>query len=242
LAVEPGETLALLGSTGSGKSLLTALLSRIYDVSEGQILLDGHDIRELALPSLRRSVSTAFEDPTVFSMSVAENLRLGRPDATDAELEEAIDIAAARFVYDLPFGLDTPIGEPGRRLSGGQRQRLCLARAIVSAPKLLVIDDTLSGLDVRTEAEVTEALRVALNGITGIVVARRLSTVLLADRVALLDRDDSCGATITHVGTHAELFAKVARYRYLLTANQEQDDDDTTCKIMDFVMKMVERG
>lgn len=223
LTVEPGEILALVGPTGSGKSLLTALLSRIYDVSEGQILLDGYDIRELALPSLRRAVSTAFEDPTVFSMSVAENLRLGRPDAAEAELTEAIDFAAAQFVYDLPFGLDTRIGQQGMRLSGAQRQRLCLARAIVAAPKLLVIDDTLSGLDVRTEAEITEALRMALCGVTGIVVARRLSTVLLADRVALLESDDAGGATITHIGTHAELFARVERYRHLLTDGREDD-------------------
>jgi ATP-binding cassette, subfamily B, bacterial len=219
LAVEPGETLALVGPTDSGKSLLAALLSRIYDASEGHILLDGHNIRELALPSLRRSVITAFEDPTVFSMSVAENVRLGRPDATDAEVADAIDIAAARFVYHLPSGLDTRIGQQGVRLSGAQRQRLCLARAIVAAPKLLVIDDTLAGLDVSPEA-----LRLALSGATGIVVAHRLSTVLLADRVVLLEPDDSVGATITHVGTHEELFARVERYRQLLAADHEIGD------------------
>ena len=218
LAVEPGETLALVGPTDSGRSLLAALLSRIYDASEGHILLDGHNIRELTLSSLRRSVITAFEDPTVFSMSVAENVRLGRPDASDAEVADAIDIAAARFVYHLPFGLDTRIGQQGVRLSGAQRQRLCLARAIVATPKLLVIDDTLSGLDVSPEA-----LRLALSGATGIVVAHRLSTVLLADRVVLLEPDDSVGATITHVGTHEELFARVQRYRQLLVADHEID-------------------
>ena len=228
LTVEPGETLALVGPAGSGKSLLAALLSRIYDVSEGEILLDGYDIRELALPSLRRAVSTAFEDPTVFSMTVAENLRLGRPNATGLELAEAIDIAAAQFVYDLPFGLDTRIGQQGMWLSNAQRQRLCLARAIVAAPKLLVIDDTLAGPDVRTEAEITEALRMALCGVTGIVVARRLSTVLLADRVALLEQKGSGGATITHIGTHAELFANVDRYRQLLAADNDDAELSTT--------------
>jgi ATP-binding cassette, subfamily B, bacterial len=193
---------------GSGKSLLTALLSRIYDVSEGQILLDGRDIRALSLPALRRTVSTAFEDPTVFSMSVAENLRLGREDATDAELAAAIDIASARFVYDLPFGLDTRVGEQGMRLSTGQRQRLCLARAIVAAPTVLVIDDALSGVD-------AAALRRALAGVTGIVVARRPSTVQLADRVALLEN-----GTVAHVGTHAELLAQVPHYRDLMTCTQ----------------------
>ncbi|GLE50867.1 ABC transporter ATP-binding protein [Mycobacterium montefiorense] len=239
LAVEPGETLALVGATGAGKTLLTALLSRIYDASEGQILLDGQDIRQMSLPSLRGSVCTAFEDPTVFSMSVAENLRMGRPDATDAELAAAVDIAAARFVYELPFGIDTRIGEQGMRLSGGQRQRLCLARAIVAAPQLLVIDDALSGLDAHTETEITAALRVALKGVTGIIVARRLSTVLLADRVALLE-DGESGPTITHVGRHRELFARVPRYRYLLTARQSSDNDVIDCTTRDFALKMTE--
>ncbi|HEV7359566.1 MAG TPA: ABC transporter ATP-binding protein [Mycobacterium sp.] len=239
LAVEAGETVALVGATGAGKSLLTAMFSRIYEASEGQILLDGQDIRDMSLSSLRRSVCTAFEDPTVFSMSVAENLRLGRPDATDAELAVAIDIAAARFVDDLPFGLDTRIGDQGLRLSGGQRQRLCLARAIVATPKLLVIDDALSGLDALTETEITEALRVALEGVTGIIVARRLSTLLLADRVALLE-DDEAGPTITHLGTHAELFAQVPQYRYLLTAHRGHDNDVIDCTTTDFAMKMTE--
>ena len=159
VTVEPGETLALVGSTGSGKSVLASLLSRLYDVTEGEIRIDGQDIRELSLPALRQAVATAFEDPTLFSMSVAENLRLGRPEATDEQLAQAIDVAAAQFVYDLPFGLDTRIGEQGMSLSGGQRQRLSLARAILAAPKILVLDDTLSALDVHTEAVVEEALR-----------------------------------------------------------------------------------
>ena len=168
--------------------MLAALLSRLYDVTEGAIRIDGTDIRELSLPALRQAVATAFEDPTLFSMSVAENLRLGRPDATDAQLAQAIDIAAAQFVYELPFGLDTRIGEQGMSLSGGQRQRLSLARAILAAPKILVLDDTLSALDVHTEAVVEEALRRVLHAVTGIVVAHRASTVLLADQVALLER------------------------------------------------------
>ena len=206
VTVEPGETLALVGSTGSGKSVLAALLSRLYDVTEGAIRIDGHDIRELTLPALRQAVATAFEDPTLFSMSVAENLRLGRPDATDEQLAQAIEIAAAQFVYDLPFGLDTRIGEQGMSLSGGQRQRLSLARAILAAPKILVLDDTLSALDVHTEAVVEEALRRVLHSVTGIVVAHRASTVLLADKVALLS-----DGTITHVGTHAEAAGHACR-------------------------------
>src|SRR5215211_3271874 len=225
VTVEPGETLALVGATGSGKSVLASLLSRLYDVTEGAIRIDGQDIRELSLPALRQTVATAFEDPTLFSMSVAENLRLGRPRATEDEMARAIEVAAAEFVYDLPFGLDTRIGEQGMSLSGGQRQRLSLARAILSAPKILVLDDTLSALDVHTEAVVEEALRRVLHAVTGVVVAHRASTVLLADKVALLDSVDSSGATITHVGTHAELLARVPQYRYLLAADDELDDD-----------------
>jgi ATP-binding cassette subfamily B protein len=220
--VEPGETLALVGSTGSGKSVLASLLSRLYDVTEGQIRIDGQDIRELSLPALRQAVATAFEDPTLFSMSVAENLALGRPSdnpETDEQMAQAIEVAAADFVYDLPFGLDTRIGEQGMSLSGGQRQRLSLARAILAAPKILVLDDTLSALDVHTEAVVEEALRRVLHSVTGIVVAHRASTVLLADRVALLS-----DGTITHIGTHAQLLATVPQYRYLLAADDELDD------------------
>ncbi|MDY6997494.1 MAG: ABC transporter ATP-binding protein [Actinomycetota bacterium] len=219
VTVEPGETLALVGATGSGKTVLVGLLSRLYDVTEGQIRIDGRDIRELSLDALRQAVATAFEDPTLFSMSVAENLRLGRPRASEADLHRAIEVASAEFVHELPFGLDTRIGEQGMSLSGGQRQRLSLARAILAAPKILVLDDTLSALDVHTEAVVEKALRRVLESVTGIVVANRASTVLLADRVALLQN-----GTITHVGTHARLLAEVPEYRYLLAADDELDD------------------
>ncbi|WP_409429496.1 ABC transporter ATP-binding protein [Mycobacterium sp. SMC-11] len=227
LTVEPGETVALVGATGSGKSVLAMLLSRLYDVTEGQILIGGRDIRTLTLAALRSAVVTAFDDPTLFSMSVAENLRWGRPDASDAELARAISTVSADFVYDLPSGLKTRIGEQGMSLSGGQRQRLSLARALVAAPTILVLDDTLSALDVHTEAAVTDALRRVLGSggaagrtpITGLVVANRASTVALADRVALVE-----DGTITAVGTHAELLAEVPRYRYLLAADDELDD------------------
>ncbi len=223
VTVEPGETLALVGATGSGKSVLAGLLPRLYDVTEGAIRIDGIDIRELSLDALRSTVAIAFEDPTLFSMSVAENLRLGRPDASEDDLREAVEIAAAQFVYDLPYGLDTRIGEQGMSLSGGQRQRLSLARAILAAPRVLVLDDTLSALDVHTEAAVTDALARVLAGVTAVVVAHRASTVLLADKVALLDTVDGAG-TITAIGTHAELLATVPRYRFLLAADDELDD------------------
>ncbi len=220
LEVRPGETVAIVGATGSGKTALTALVPRLYDVSAGSITIDGVDIRELELPHLRSIVATAFEEPTLFSMSARENLTLGNPAATDDEIHDAIETAQARFVYDLPWGLDTRIGEQGMSLSGGQRQRLALARAVLARPKILVLDDTLSSLDVHTEALVERALRHVLDEATGIVVAHRASTVLLADKVALLQNQ-----TITHVGTHTELMSTVPAYRELLAA--EAGDDPT---------------
>jgi ATP-binding cassette subfamily B protein len=214
LDLEPGETVALVGATGSGKSTLTGLVPRLYDVTAGSIRIDGVDIRELKLAELRQVVAIAFEDPTLFSMSARENLTLGRPDATEEEVDEAIEVAQAHFVYDLPWGLDTRIGEQGMSLSGGQRQRLALARAVLSKPSVLVLDDTLSALDIHTEALVEAALQRVLKGVTGIVVAHRASTVLLADRVAMLS-----GGTITHVGSHAELLETVPEYRELLSAD-----------------------
>ncbi|WP_232549503.1 ABC transporter ATP-binding protein [Propioniciclava soli] len=214
LTVAPGETVALVGGTGSGKSTLTALVARLADVTAGSVTIDGVDVRDLKLAHLRSLVATAFEDPTLFSMSARENLTLGRPDATEAEIEQALEVAQAQFVHDLPWGLDTRIGEQGMSLSGGQRQRLALARAILTRPRVLVLDDTLSALDIHTEALVEEALRRVLVGVTGIVVAHRASTVLLADQVALLE-----SGTITHVGTHAELLATVPEYRELLSAD-----------------------
>jgi len=215
--VRPGETLALVGVTGSGKSTLTALVPRLYDVSEGRITLDGRDIRDLQLSSLRRLVATAFEEATLFSASVRENLTLGCPDASDDEVAAALQIAQADFVHDLPWGLDTRIGEQGMALSGGQRQRLALARAVIGRPPVLVLDDPLSALDVHTEALVERALRRVLVGTTALLVVHRPSTVALADRVALLE-----GGTIRAVGTHSELMANEPSYRAVLSQQAEE--------------------
>jgi ATP-binding cassette, subfamily B, bacterial len=218
LEIRPGETVAVVGATGSGKTVLTSLVPRLYDPTAGRVTIDGVDVRDLTLPCLRQTVATAFEEPTLFSMSARENLTLGRPEATDDDVAEALRVAQAEFVYELPWGLDTRIGEQGMSLSGGQRQRLALARAVLAKPRILVLDDTLSALDVHTEALVEKALRAVLADATGIVVAHRASTVLLADKVALLQ-----DGTITHVGTHRELLATVPAYRNLLAA--EADDD-----------------
>ena len=223
LEIRPGETIALVGSTGSGKTILTALVPRLWDVTAGRVTIDGVDVRDLDLRHLRTVVATAFEDPTLFSMSARENLTLGRADATQAQIDEALEISQAQFVYDLPWGLETRIGEQGMALSGGQRQRLALARAVLAQPQVLVLDDTLSALDVHTEQLVEEALRRVLSATTGLIVAHRASTVLLADRVALLQ-----GGTITHVGEHRELLATVPAYQELLAAETLADAEVTS--------------
>lgn len=223
--LRPGETMALVGVTGSGKTTLTALPTRLYDVTGGRILLDGVDIRDLDLVELRTRIAMAFEDATLFSASVRDNVLFGRTDLSDsrgieaeAVLGQALRIADAEFVYSLPDGVDTVIGEQGLSLSGGQRQRIALARAIAAEPDVLVLDDPLSALDIETEARVEAALRKVLATTTALVVAHRPSTVMLADRVALLEN-----GRITAVGTHTELLASSPSYRAVISSL-----DDTT--------------
>ncbi|HEY8913639.1 ABC transporter ATP-binding protein [Lacisediminihabitans sp.] len=218
LELEPGETMALVGLTGSGKSTITSLTTRLYDVTGGAIRLDGVDIRDLSLADLRTHLSMAFEDATLFSASVRDNVLLGRPDATDEDLAEAIDIAQAGFVYQLPDGIDTTVGEEGLSLSGGQRQRLALARAVAAKPEVLVLDDPLSALDVDTEALVEAALRRVLASTTALIVAHRPSTVMLADRVALLER-----GRITAVGRHQELLVSSDHYRFVISSLEDEE-------------------
>jgi ATP-binding cassette subfamily B protein len=214
--VRPGETLAIVGVTGSGKTTLTSLVPRLYDVTTGRITIDGVDIRDVKLSSLRAAVATAFEDATLFSASVRENITLGYPDAADTAIAQALEVAQATFVYDLPWGLETRIGEQGLSLSGGQRQRLALARAVVGMPPILVLDDPLSALDVHTESLVEKALRRVLSTTTALLVVHRPSTVALADRVALLE-----DGTIRAVGTHTELMASEPSYRAVLSQQSE---------------------
>ncbi len=219
LELEPGETMALVGLTGSGKTTLTTLPTRLYDVTGGRVELDGVDVRELSLDELRTHIAMAFEDATLFSASVRENVLLGRdgldphgPEA-DAVLAEALRIAQAQFAYELPDGVETAVGEEGLSLSGGQRQRLALARAVAAAPRVLVLDDPLSALDVDTEALVEAALRQVLAETTALIVAHRPSTVALADRVALLQ-----DGRVTAVGTHSELLRTSAHYRHVISS------------------------
>ena len=211
LELHPGETVAVAGASGSGKTTLALLLPRLADVTHGRITIDGVDVRDLSLAVLRREVATAFEEPILFSASVRENVTLGRPGATEADVEAALEIAQAGFAHDLPWGLDTRIGEQGMSLSGGQRQRLALARAVLGRPRVLVLDDPLSALDVETEAQVEEALGRVLATTTALIVVHRPSTVALADRVVVL-RD----GTLDAVGTHADLLTSSATYADLM--------------------------
>jgi ATP-binding cassette subfamily B protein len=216
LEIEPGETLALVGRTGCGKSTLLHLVPRLYDVIEGSISIDGIDVRDLRLRSLRSQVGVAFEDPILFSASVHENLVMGRPIESDMELKRALAVAQADFVWDLPWGLETRVGEQGHTLSGGQRQRLALARAVLGDPRVLVLDDPLSSVDVHTEAAIESALETVLEGVTSLLVVHRPSTLALADRVALID-----GGTVAATGTHRELMASNDLYRALLSQEAE---------------------
>jgi ATP-binding cassette subfamily B protein len=222
LELEPGETLALTGATGSGKTTLLQLVPRLADPTAGAITLNGTDIRDIPLPVLRTLIGSGFEDPTLFSVSVRENVTFGAPDASDEQIEQALAVAHAGFVARLPWGLDTRIGEQGMALSGGQRQRLALARAILAKPPVLVLDDPLSALDVRTEEKVTAALRDALTGTTALLVAHRPSTVLLADRVALL-----ADGVVAAIGSHAELLATEPRYAELMGDAAAGDHDES---------------
>ncbi|WP_432198442.1 ABC transporter ATP-binding protein [Streptomyces sp. bgisy027] len=219
LHIRPGESMALVGTTGSGKTTLTALVPRLHELTSGRITLDGQDITAMPREELRELVAVAFEEPTLFSASVADNVLMGAAaGAGEPELERALGVAQAGFTHDLPHGTGTQVGEQGLSLSGGQRQRLALARAVVGRPRFLVLDDPLSALDVHTEAAVEAALRDVLAQTTALIVAHRPSTVLLADRVALLS-----DGRITAVGTHQELLRGNAEYAHLMAGHEETD-------------------
>ncbi|MET7919060.1 ABC transporter ATP-binding protein [Streptomyces avermitilis] len=226
LHIRPGETMALVGATGTGKTTLTALIPRLHEVTSGRITLDGADITAMPRQALRELVAVAFEEPTLFSATVGENVLMGADDsAGEQELDRALAVAQADFAHSLPQGTATQVGEQGLSLSGGQRQRLALARAVVGRPRFLVLDDPLSALDVHTEAAVEAALRRVLAETTALVVAHRPSTVLLADRVALLS-----GGRITAVGTHQELLRTNAEYAHLMSGTESAVEAEEAAK------------
>ncbi|MFE3494153.1 ABC transporter ATP-binding protein [Streptomyces sp. NPDC059175] len=217
LEIRPGETVAVVGSSGSGKSTVSLLLPRFYDVTHGAVLVGGHDVRELTLESLRAAIGLVPEDSFLFSDTVRANIAYGKPEASDEEIREAARTAQAdRFISELPDGYDTTVGEHGLTLSGGQRQRIALARAILADPRLLLLDDATSAVDARVEHEIHEALRSVMAGRTTLLIAHRRSTLGLADRIAVLD-----GGTLADIGTHNELQERSALYRRLLTDPDE---------------------
>jgi ATP-binding cassette, subfamily B, bacterial len=218
LTIAAGERVALVGASGSGKSTVTLLVPRFYDPSSGEVLIDGHDVRRVTLHSLRRQIGVVFEESFLFSDSVRANIAYGRPDATEAEIETAARVAQAHdFVMALPRGYDTVVGERGLSLSGGQRQRVALARALLRDPRILILDDATSAVDSSTEEAIHHGLRAVLPGRTVLLVAHRLSTLHLADRVVVLDH-----GRVVDQGTHDELVARSATYRTLLTGFEDE--------------------
>ncbi|MCW2848763.1 MAG: transporter transrane region [Marmoricola sp.] len=220
LRIAAGERVAVVGASGSGKSTLALLLPRFHDPDSGRVLLDGHDLRDVTLPSLRHRVGVAFEDSFLFSDTIRANIAYGRPEATDSEVEAAARAAAVHdFVTEMPAGYATVVGERGLTLSGGQRQRVALARAILADPLVLVLDDATSAVDARTEEAIHDALRTVLAGRTTLLIAHRVSTLHLADRIAVMD-----DGRVVETGTHAELLTASARYRELLSGLEEAAD------------------
>ena len=220
-----GKTTALIGASGGGKSTIVSLVQRFYDVAEGAILIDGQDIREVAKRSLRSKIAYVPQSPYLFEGTIRDNIRLGRPDALDAEIEEAARQAQAEeFIVNQPQGYDTPLGENGVTLSGGQRQRLSIARALVRNAPILLLDEATSALDTRSETLVQEALELAMKDRTTIVVAHRLSTIVNADQILVVD-----GGRIVEGGTHAELVDKPGLYaRFYALQTRTQGDDIVT--------------
>jgi len=221
LVIRPNETLAVMGATGSGKTSVINLIPRFYDVSEGRVLIDGRDVRDVKLASLRRHIGTIFQEALLFSGTIAENIAYGRPDATQEEIEAAARMAQAHeFIERFPNGYQTRVGERGVTLSGGQRQRITIARAMLLNPRILIMDDSTSSVDVETEYLIQQAMIEGMRGRTSIVIAHRLSTVKNADRIIVLDKGE-----IVEEGTHEQLLALGGHYRQIYDtqlADQEE--------------------
>ena len=218
LRILPGELVGIIGSTGSGKSTLVSLIPRLYDADEGTVLVDGVDVRELSLYHLRESVSMVLQNNTLFSGTIAENLRWGAEAASDEELRWAAGIAQADpFIRSFPDGYATELGQGGVNLSGGQKQRLCIARALLKRPKILILDDSTSAVDTATEAEIRAAFRRELHGMTKLLIAQRITSVVGADKIVVLDEGRVVGC-----GTHEELLRSCRTYQEIYDSQKEE--------------------
>jgi ATP-binding cassette subfamily B protein len=216
---DPGQTVALLGATGSGKSTIINLIPRFYDVSEGQVLIDGHDVRDVTLESLRQHIGIVLQETVLFSGSIRDNIAFGRPNATDDEIIAAAKAAAAHdFISGFPQGYDTPVGERGATLSGGQKQRVAIARALLMDPHILILDDSTSSVDLNTEYEIQKALDQLMKGRTSFVIAQRISTVLNADLILVLDK-----GSIVARGKHEELMETSPIYAEIYHSQLAED-------------------
>jgi ATP-binding cassette subfamily B protein len=222
LHLAPGETIALVGRTGSGKSTVGRLLARAYDVDSGTVSVDGVDVRRLTVASLRHHVGMVLDEPFLFSVSIRDNIAFGRPNASIEEVVAAATAAEAdEFIRDLPLGYDTIVGERGYTLSGGQRQRIAIARTLLVDPRVLVLDDATSAVDAAVEQRIHRALKEAMRDRTTIIIGHRVSTIRLADRVAVLD-----GGRIVAMGSHTELLAREPLYAEILAVMMAQADDE----------------
>ena len=220
LKIASGQTVGIIGSTGSGKTTLISLIPRLYDADSGEVLVDGKNVKTVPLKTLRDSVAVVLQKNTLFSGTVAENLRWGNENADDSELEAACRIAQAHgFVTELPDGYETMLVQGGRNLSGGQKQRLCIARALLKKPKVLILDDSTSAVDTATDAAIRRAFAANLDGVTKIIIAQRISSVMSADKIVVLD-----GGRITGVGSHEELMESCETYREIYWSQNEAGD------------------